>query len=64
MDSMGCMMLRECTKDVEEVHSILDVSSNYDNEEDDCSCTRVQPTSDNTQSNWQEYSLLMSVIFL
>ena len=34
MDSMGCMMLRECTKDVEEVHSILDVSSNYDNVEE------------------------------
>ena len=34
MDSMGCMMLRECTKDVEEVHSILDISSNYDNVEE------------------------------
>ena len=23
MDAMGCMLVRECTKDVEEVHSIL-----------------------------------------
>ena len=34
MDAMGCMMLRECTKDVEEVHSMLDISSNYDNMEE------------------------------
>ena len=33
-DAMGCMLLRECTKDVEEVHTILDVSSNYKNMED------------------------------
>ena len=29
--SMGCMLLQECTDDVEQVHSLLDVSSNYDN---------------------------------
>ena len=34
MDAMGCMILRECTKDVEEVYSLLDVSSNYDNMEE------------------------------
>ena len=34
MDAMGCMLLRECTKDVEEVHTILDISSNYDNMEE------------------------------
>jgi hypothetical protein len=34
MDAMGCMLLRECTKDVEEVHSLLDISSNYDNTEE------------------------------
>ena len=33
MDAMGCMLLRECTKDVEEVHTILDISSNYPNME-------------------------------
>ena len=33
-DSMGCMILRECTKDVKQVFSMLDVSSNYDNMED------------------------------
>jgi len=33
MDSMGCMMLRECTDGVEEVHSILDISSQYPNTE-------------------------------
>ena len=27
MDAMGCMLLRECTKDVKEVHSLLDISS-------------------------------------
>ena len=31
--SMGCMLLQECTDDVKEVHSLLDVSSNYDNTE-------------------------------
>ena len=34
MDAMGCMLVRECTKDVEEVHTILDISSNYKNMED------------------------------
>ena len=34
MDAMGCMLLRECTKDVEEVFSILDVSSKYSNTEE------------------------------
>ena len=34
MDAMGCMLLRECTKDVEEVHTILDISSNYNNTEE------------------------------
>lgn len=34
MDAMGCMLLRECTKDVEEVFSILDVSSQYPNTEE------------------------------
>ena len=33
MDAMGCMLLRECTKDVEEVHSMLDISSQYENPE-------------------------------
>ena len=27
--SMGCMLLQECTDDVQEVHSLLDVSSEY-----------------------------------
>ena len=31
MDAMGCMLVRECTKDVNEVHSLLDISSQYDN---------------------------------
>jgi len=31
MDSMGCMLLRECTNGVEEIHSLLDVSSQYPN---------------------------------
>ncbi len=31
MHSMGCMILRECTDDVDEVSSLLDVSSQYDN---------------------------------
>ena len=33
MDSMGCMLLRECTDGVEEVHSLLDISSQYENPE-------------------------------
>ena len=33
MDSMGCMILRECTDGVEEVFSLLDVSSQYPNTE-------------------------------
>ena len=31
--SMGCMLLQECTDDVKEVRSLLDVSTNYDNPE-------------------------------
>ena len=34
MDSMGCMLLRECTDDVQEVFSLLDVSSQYTNTEE------------------------------
>ena len=34
MDAMGCMMLRECTEDIEEVYSLLDISHNYDNMEE------------------------------
>ena len=34
MDSMGCMLVRECTDGVDEVFSLLDVSSNYDNMEE------------------------------
>ena len=34
MDAMGCMILRECTKDVEEVFSMLDISSKYPNTEE------------------------------
>ena len=30
-DSMGCMMLRECTDGVKEVFSLLDISSEYSN---------------------------------
>jgi len=33
MDAMGCMLLRECTDDVEEVYSLLDISSQYTNPE-------------------------------
>ena len=33
-DSMGCMLLRECTEDVEEVFSLLDISHNYPNMEE------------------------------
>jgi hypothetical protein len=32
-DAMGCMILRECTDGVDEVFSMLDVSSNYKNME-------------------------------
>ena len=32
--SMGCMLLQECTEDVEEVFSLLDISHEYDNWED------------------------------
>ena len=34
MDAMGCMLVRDCTKDVEEVHSLLDISSQYPNTEE------------------------------
>lgn len=33
MDSMGCMMLLECTDGVDEVHTMLDISSQYENPE-------------------------------
>ena len=33
MDAMGCMLLRECTEGVEEVYSLLDISSQYKNPE-------------------------------
>ena len=32
-DAMGCMLLRECTDDVKEVKSMLDISTQYDNPE-------------------------------
>ena len=32
-DAMGCMLMRECKKDVKEVFSMLDISSNYENTE-------------------------------
>ena len=34
MDSMGCMLLRECTDGVKQVTSILDISSEYSNTDD------------------------------
>jgi len=34
MDSMGCMLVRECKNDVDEVFSLLDISSQYDNTEE------------------------------
>ena len=34
MHSMGCMLLQECTDNVEEVFSLLDVSSQYSNTEE------------------------------
>ena len=33
MDAMGCMLLRECTEGVEEVFSLLDISSQYEDPE-------------------------------
>ena len=33
MDAMGCMLLQECTDNVEEVFSLLDISSQYENPE-------------------------------
>ncbi len=32
--SMGCMLLRECTDEVKQVFSLLDVSSEYSNTDD------------------------------
>tara|TARA_B100000073_G_scaffold339679_1_gene338488 strand:+ start:380 stop:1054 length:675 start_codon:yes stop_codon:yes gene_type:complete len=32
--AMGCMMLRECKEDIDEVFSLLDISSEYPNTED------------------------------
>ena len=34
MDAMGCMLVRECTNDVNEVYSLLDISSQYENTEE------------------------------
>ena len=34
MDAMGCMLLQECTDGVEEVFSLLDISSEYSNTEE------------------------------
>ena len=34
MDAMGCMLLQECVEDVEEVFSLLDISSQYPNTEE------------------------------
>ena len=34
MDAMGCMLVRECTKDVDEVYSLLDISAEYTNTEE------------------------------
>jgi len=39
MDSLGCMLLRECTDGVEQVFSLLDVSSQYDNTDEFTSVT-------------------------
>jgi len=39
MDAMGCMLLRECTDDVEKVYSMLDISSQYPNTEEFTSVT-------------------------
>ena len=34
MDAMGCMLLRECKDEVDEVHSLLDISGEYTNTEE------------------------------
>ena len=34
MDSMGCMLLRECTDGIKQVFSLLDISSEYPNTDD------------------------------
>ena len=34
MDAMGCMLVRECKKDVNQVYSLLDISSQYPNTEE------------------------------
>ena len=39
MDSLGCMLLGECTDGVEKVYSILDISSQYPNTEEFTSIT-------------------------
>ena len=39
MDSMGCMLLGECTDGVKKVYSMLDISSQYDNTEEFTSVT-------------------------
>ena len=39
MDSMGCMLLGECTDGVKKVYSMLDISSEYDNMEEFTSVT-------------------------
>ena len=31
MDAMGCMLLRECKDEVDEVHTLLDISAEYTN---------------------------------
>jgi len=33
MDAMGCMIVRECTDGITQVHSLLDISSQYSNTE-------------------------------
>ena len=33
MDAMGCMLLQECNDNVDEVYSLLDISSQYENPE-------------------------------
>lgn len=32
-DAMGCMLLRECTENIEQVYSLFDISSKYENPE-------------------------------
>ena len=32
-NAMGCMLLRECTENVEQVYSLFDISSKYENPE-------------------------------